>query len=264
MVTRCQPARGENMALLVHYTIPLLHHNRTGRSTTLHNDIPRTLLVQARAPDAARDARFGDDLGALNRQECVSRATATLGSVLKIHPRFVTERLRLRPFVADDAEELAKLAGSPQIADTMLEWPHPFSVANARSTIAAQAAVYQGGRAIHFAVERRDRAGLVGGIEVCALDNPHRCADLRFWIAQAEWGQGFASEAARAVVRFGFGELGLHRIDAMHLVRCGAAGAVLRKIGMRQEGILRERVRKSGRFEDVALCAVLADELTVG
>jgi RimJ/RimL family protein N-acetyltransferase len=44
-------------------------------------------------------------------------------------------------------------------------------------------------------------------------------------------------------------------------VRCQAAGAVLRKIGMRQEGILRERVRKAGRFEDVALCAVLADEL---
>jgi RimJ/RimL family protein N-acetyltransferase len=181
--------------------------------------------------------------------------------VLKIHPRIVTERLRLRPFVADDAEDLAALAGTPAIADTMLEWPHPFSSASARSTIAAQAAVYQGGRAIHFAVERRDRAGLIGGIELCALDNPHRSAELRFWIAETEWRQGFASEAAGAVLRFGFSELKLHRIDAMHLVRCEAAGAVLRKIGMRQEGILRERVRKAGRFEDVALCAVLADEL---
>ena len=62
------------------------------------------------------------------------------------------------------------------------------------------------------------------------------------------------------MLRFGFGELKIHRIDAMHLVRSDASGAVLRKIGMRQEGILRERVRKSGRFEDVALCAVLADE----
>jgi RimJ/RimL family protein N-acetyltransferase len=181
--------------------------------------------------------------------------------MLKIHPRFVTERLRLRPFVADDALDLAKLGGSPQIADTMLDWPHPFSDANARSTIAAQAALYQAGRAIHFAIERRDRAGLVGAIELCALDNPHRCAELRFWIAEAEWRRGFASEAARAVLRFGFGELGVHRIDAMHLVRCDAAGAVLRKIGMRQEGVLRERVRKSGRFEDVALCGILAGEL---
>ena len=180
--------------------------------------------------------------------------------MLKIHPRIVTERLRLRPFVADDAEDLAALAGTPAIADTMLEWPHPFSAASARSTIAAQAATYQASRAIHFAVERRDRAGLIGGIELCALDNPHRSAELRFWIAEHEWRQGFASEAARAVLRFGFGERKLHRIDAMHLVRCEAAGAVLRKIGMRQEGVLRERVRKAGRFEDVALCAMLADQ----
>jgi RimJ/RimL family protein N-acetyltransferase len=181
--------------------------------------------------------------------------------MLKVHPRIATERLRLRPFVADDAEELAALAGTPEIADTMLEWPHPFSLGSARSTIAAQAALYQAGRAVHLAVERRDRSGLIGGIELCALDNPHQCAELRFWITQTDWGHGFASEATRAVLRFGFSQLGLHRIDAMHLVRCEAAGAVLRKIGMRQEGVLRGRVRKAGRFEDVALCAVLADEL---
>ena len=178
--------------------------------------------------------------------------------MLRIHPRLATERLRLRPFVAEDADALAELAGTPEIADTMLEWPHPFSLANARSTIAAQAAVYQSGRAIHFAIERRDHAGLIGGIELCALDNPHRCAELRFWISEPEWGHGFASEATGAVLRFGFAELSLHRIDAMHLVRGEAAGAVLRKNGFAQEGILRDRVRKSGRFEDVALCAVIA------
>jgi len=180
--------------------------------------------------------------------------------VLKIHPRLVTDRLRLRPFVAEDAEDFATLAGTPAIADTMLEFPHPFSPANARSTIAAQAAMYQSGRAIQLAVELRDRAGLFGGVELGALDNPHRCADLRFWIAEEEWGKGFATEAASAVVHYGFHDLRLHRIDAMHLVRSDAAAAVLRKIGMQQEGVLRERVRKAGRFEDVALCAVLAGE----
>ena len=181
--------------------------------------------------------------------------------MMKVHPRIATDRLRLRPFVAEDAEDLAILGGTTEVADTMLDWPHPFSATNARATIAAQAALYQAGRAIHLAIERRDRAGLLGGVELGALDNSHRCGELRFWVAEPDWGHGFATEAAHAVLRFGFRQLGLHRIDAMHLVRCDAAGAVLRKIGMRQEGILRERVRKWGRFEDVALSAALAQEL---
>lgn len=179
---------------------------------------------------------------------------------MKIHPRVGTDRLRLRPFVAEDAATLAELGSSLSIADTMLDWPHPFSPANARSTIAAQAASFQAGRAIHFAIERRSEPGLIGGIELCNVDDRHRYAELRFWIAEAEWGRGFATEAARGILRHGFQELGLHRIDAMHLVRGEAAGAVLRKIGMQQEGLLRERVRKAGVFEDVALYAALAGE----
>jgi RimJ/RimL family protein N-acetyltransferase len=180
--------------------------------------------------------------------------------LLKIHPRVGAKRLLLRPFVAEDAAALARLGGAEAISDTMLDWPHPFSAANARSTIAAQAASYQSGRAVNFVVEKRGEPGLIGGVELSALDDRHRRGELRFWIAEPEWGQGFATEAASAALRFGFGELGLHRVDAMHLVRCERARAVLRAIGMREEGVLRERVRKAGSWEDVALCAVLATD----
>lgn len=164
----------------------------------------------------------------------------------------------LRPFVAEDAAPLAELAGAKAIADGMLEWPHPFSLANARSTIAAQAAGFQAGRSVHFAIERLGVAGLIGGVELSELDSPHRRASLRFWIAEHEWGRGLASDAAAKALRYGFADLGLHRIDAMHLVRQPAAGAVLRKIGMEQEGVLRERVRKHDVFEDAALFAALS------
>ena len=180
---------------------------------------------------------------------------------MKIHPRIGTERLILRPYVADDAAALAREGGATAIADTMLDWPHPFSPANARSTIAAQAASYQAGRAVNFAVERRDRRGLVGGVELSDLDDRHRRGELRFWIAHPEWGQGLATEAASAALRVAFAELGLHRVDAIHLVRCERAPAVLRAIGMRQEGVLRERVRMAGSWEDVALWAALAGEV---
>jgi RimJ/RimL family protein N-acetyltransferase len=178
--------------------------------------------------------------------------------VRSTHPRLKTSQLLLRPFVADDAALLAELAGARAIADGMLEWPHPFSLANARSTIAAQAAGFQAGRSVHFAIERLDARGLVGGVELAELDSPHARASLRFWIAEHAWGQGLASEAAAEALRYAFADLCLHRVDALHLVRCPAAGAVLRKVGMQQEGVLRGRVRKHGVFEDAALFAALS------
>lgn len=181
--------------------------------------------------------------------------------MVKTHPRLATERLRLRPFVADDAEPLAELGGERAIAETMPDWPHPFSLANARSTIAAQAASFQSGRSIHFAIERRDRPGLAGGIELYAIERVHRSAELRFWIATEEWGRGLASEAAVAALRFGFGELRLHRIGARPLARSESAAAVLSKVGMKQEGLLREATCQLGNFEDVALYGLLAADV---
>ena len=89
------------------------------------------------------------------------------------------------------------------------------------------------------------------------IEPEHRQAELGFWIGRDWWGQGYAREAARAVLRFGFETLELNRISAHHLVRNPASGRVLLAIGMQREGVLRQRVRKWGKYEDVVLYAVL-------
>ena len=75
------------------------------------------------------------------------------------------------------------------------------------------------------------------------------------------WGCGYASEAGSAAVRFGFESLGLNRIYAFHMARNLASGKVLQKLGMQPEGVLRQRVRKWGRFEDVMAYAVLRSDV---
>jgi RimJ/RimL family protein N-acetyltransferase len=60
------------------------------------------------------------------------------------------------------------------------------------------------------------------------------------------WGKGYATEAARAAVQFGFEHLGLNRIWSYHMVRNPASGRVLAtKVGMKREGLLRQHVRKN-------------------
>ena len=80
------------------------------------------------------------------------------------------------------------------------------------------------------------------------------------WIGVDWWGRGYATEASQTVLQFGFEVLSLNRIYAHHMLRNPASGRVLEKIGMKHEGILRERVRKWGVFEDVAILSVIRKE----
>ncbi len=68
------------------------------------------------------------------------------------------------------------------------------------------------------------------------------------------------TEAGRAAVKYAFDKLNLNRICAYHMARNPASGRVLAKIGFSQEGLLRQRVRKWGVFEDVIICALLRSD----
>ena len=83
---------------------------------------------------------------------------------------------------------------------------------------------------------------------------------LSFWLGREYWNNGYATEAALAMLPFGFDNLNLHRIYARHFTTNFAAGRVLEKILMTYEGTLREAVKKNGNFENVACYSILSSE----
>jgi ribosomal-protein-alanine N-acetyltransferase len=171
-----------------------------------------------------------------------------------------TRRLFLRPLQLADAPRLAMLAGRREIADTTISIPHPYSEGQARKWIAAQSE--SGGRSIAFAITIRDNTHLIGVAGLRDVDAEHAQAELGFWIGLEWWRKGYATEAARAVVRYGFEQLKLNRIYAHHMVRNPASGRVLEKLGLKREGLLRQRIRKWGIFEDVVVLAILRSDWT--
>ncbi|MCU7878280.1 MAG: GNAT family N-acetyltransferase, partial [Candidatus Thiodiazotropha sp. (ex Lucinoma borealis)] len=92
------------------------------------------------------------------------------------------------------------------------------------------------------------------------IDRTHSQGELSFWLAFEAWGHGYMSEVVQAVVQYGFENLDLNRLYAYHMLRNPASGRVLEKSGFKQEGLLRQRVRKWGQFEDVLLWANLRQE----
>lgn len=171
-----------------------------------------------------------------------------------------TERLILRPLTLEDAPVVRQLAGKKEIADTTISIPHPYSEQQARDWIATHADACAQGTGIVFAVELTRTNQLIGTIGLREIDQEHLQAEMGFWIGTDWWGNGYATEAAKRVIRYGFEELGLNRIYAHHMVRNPASGRVLEKSGMQREGLLRQRVRKWGKFEDVAILAIVRQD----
>ncbi len=85
-------------------------------------------------------------------------------------------------------------------------------------------------------------------------------ADIGYELNPAYWGQGYASEAARAMVAFGFTELRLHRIWSWCIADNVGSARVLEKLGMRLEGRLRENEFFKGRWWDTLMFAILEQE----
>ncbi|MCU0723145.1 MAG: GNAT family N-acetyltransferase [Planctomycetes bacterium] len=174
-------------------------------------------------------------------------------------PRLRTPRLTLRPFATADGPAVRRLAGDAAVASTTLRIPHPYGAGVAEEWIRTHAAKFAEGDAAVFAIERRRPKALVGAVEL-DLEPAHRRAELGYWIGKAFWGRGYATEAAREALRFGFEDLALEKIAAHHFARNPASGRVMRKLGMSREGRLRRHVLKEGAFEDLEMYGILREE----
>ena len=181
------------------------------------------------------------------------------GGVAGPQPTLTTERLMLRPFVDDDAFEVERLAGMREIADTTLNIPHPYPHGGAAAWIALHEPGWREGTSVTFAVVPRDTSKLAGAISLM-IKREHRRAELGYWIAIDRWNRGYATEASRRVIDFGFETLGLHRIQSRHFLRNPASGRVMQKLGMQREGVERDWAIKWDRYETLALYSILEPE----
>jgi [ribosomal protein S5]-alanine N-acetyltransferase len=175
-------------------------------------------------------------------------------------PTLRTSRLLLGEFIVEDAPELQRLAGAREIADTTLAIPHPYRLEHALEWIRQQSDDQEFDRSANFAVRLIADGRLIGSAGLRDIDREHSQAELGFWIGREWWGNGYAREAARALIQFGFQSLGLNRISAHHMARNPASGRVLLAAGMQREGLLRQRVRKWGIYEDVVVYAIVRDD----
>lgn len=164
-------------------------------------------------------------------------------------PELRTARLRLRPFISADADALFAVQSN---AHVLRYWDAPPWTEPARADrfIEACRRMAEEGTGARLAIERVSDSAFVGWCGLTRWDPGHRSAALGYCLDDAAWGRGYATEAGRALVQWGFQTLDLNRVQAETDTRNAASARVLEKLGFVREGTLREDCVVNGEVSD--------------
>ncbi len=175
-----------------------------------------------------------------------------------------SERLLLREFRLTDWPAVDAYTSDPDVVKYM----HfgPTTEAETREHLAGclAAAAEEPRRIYELAVVLRAGEQLIGGATIAIHPHEGRHASFSYLLHTQYWGKGYATEAMRTLIEFGFTVLHLHRLEDTCDTRNQASVRVMEKLGMSREGLLRETLWRDVRWYDEYLYALLAHEWAGG
>jgi len=187
----------------------------------------------------------------------VSEPGAEAGSDVRLP--IDTERLVLRAHRMSDLDDLVAFHGDPEVV-RYVPWPVRDRAAteDALRVKPTQIELLAHGQWLVLAVELRATGTVIG--EVLLKWASDRQGEVGFALAREHHGHGYAAEAATAMLRLGFDDLGFHRITAVCIEENVASARLLARLGMRQEARLVDNVLFKGAWATQLVFAILEDE----
>ena len=171
-----------------------------------------------------------------------------------------TERLILRDFVPEDWAAILAYQSDPRYLRYYAWTDRTEEEVRAFLQIFLERQQAHPRLKFQLAITLRENGQLIGNCGIRKDYAEARVADIGYELAPDYWGQGYATEAAGAIIAFGFEELKLHRIWADCVAENVASARVLEKLGMRLEGRLRENQCFKGRRWDTLIYGLLITE----
>jgi RimJ/RimL family protein N-acetyltransferase len=168
-----------------------------------------------------------------------------------------TDRFVLRDLEEADWQDVHRYASDPEVVRYMDWGPNTEDETEKfiQQSIASQKE--QPRKSYTLAIVLKEDDELIGSCGIHVSDPNNREGWIGYCLNRHFWRQGYATETARALLRFGFDHLDLHRIFALCDPRSIASAHVLEKVGMQREGHLRERKLAKGKWHDELLYAIL-------
>jgi len=172
--------------------------------------------------------------------------------------QFETKRLIIREFRLEDLVDVHHYSSDPQVTKYMVWGPNTEEETRQFINIAVEQQRQMIRQDFEFAVVLQGTGELIGG---CGLHiSGSRQGEIGYCFNHLYWGQGYATEAAGAMLSFGFQQLGLHRIYATCRPDNLGSAKVMQKNGMKYEGHLREHLWHNGKWHDSYQYSLLESE----
>ncbi len=165
-------------------------------------------------------------------------------------PKLKSNRLILRKITYRDIPKIVEYAGNKTIAENTLNIPHPYTEKDAVYWINNVHQGFKEKSQYAFGISLASTLEFIGAIGLKVMTR-FNMAELGYWIAEPFWNKGYATEAAAALLKFGFNELELNKIYAIYLVDNPASGNVMIKNGMIKEAELKDHTKKGDLYKSL-------------
>lgn len=160
----------------------------------------------------------------------------------------------LRAIDEGDAPVLLDLINDPEVENAVYGWSYPVSMAEQKKWIAN----LSNNGSVRYAVEVDNE--MVGVAIISSIDMKNRSANMNIKLLKSARGKGIATHALQLIICYSFEELNLHCLTANVLERNTESRKLWEKLGFMQDGLLRDRVYKNGKYHNVAAFSLLKDE----
>lgn len=171
-----------------------------------------------------------------------------------------TERLILRRFTIHDTEAVYNNWTSDSKVSKYMRWEHHKNINETRLKINDWLERYNKKNFYQWAITIKGTEEPIGAIGLFVVNEGDMCGDFGYSISRKHWGQGIASEALKAVIKFAFEVVGFNRIESYHSINNPASGKVMQNAGMKFEGLARQKYKSNFGFEDCNMYAVLKED----
>jgi RimJ/RimL family protein N-acetyltransferase len=169
----------------------------------------------------------------------------------------------VRPYRQEDADVLYE-AVRESIAEVSpwLPWcREDYLIEESREFVSTRGKSAADAEWYSFGVFEKESGKFLGGVGLNFINRVHLVANLGYWVRTGAVGRGVATSATRLAARFGFEELGLHRIEIVAAVENIASQRVAEKAGAVREGVVRRRLLIRGESQDAVMFSLLPEDL---